>query len=248
MKKFFTKAGRVCKTVAGGLFALTALLYIVLAITEPELRAVMLVMAGVFGLLAFFLLRRKKAGSAPDQTAPGAPLHETQVDAPLFSVTTTSNLEVPEGVLRDMRRCYKKPQAVRDAEIMRESFYLAQNTTDIEVFTSRVELARKKAITLKQAQMAKCKGIKSLHAEKAIEAVLGSTQSLKIDFLFRTYEKETQSAMQLKTPRGQRNRLEKFLAKLHEHEDDFLEAKQQYDEVLDMVQNMMPETEKAGEV
>lgn len=233
MKKFFAKAGNVCKNIAGVLFAFTALLYIVLAIVEPELRIVMLVLASVFGLLAVLLLKRTRPKEMP-----------VQEDAPLFSVSFS--YEVPEETLRDMRKCYTKGQAIRDAEIMRESFYLAQNTTDIDVFLSRVDLACKKALTLRQAQMAKCRGIKSLHAEKAIEAVLGSTQSLKIDFLFRTYEKETQSAMQLKTPRGQRNRLEKFLEKLQQHEDDFLEAEQQYDEVLDMVNAMMPEIKKGA--
>lgn len=246
MREVLWKVVNGLRVFYGVIFALAAVGGVIA--TAQSRQWEMLLAAGVLFLLSFLLLRKRKIKGAPDQTAPGSVLHETRVDAPLFSVATTSSMEVPDDVLRDMRRYYKKPQAIRDAEIMRESFCLAQNTTDIEVFTSRVELARKKALTLKQAQIAKCKGVASLHIGKTVDTVLESTQSLKIDFLFRTYEKETQSAMRLKTPRGQRNRLEKFLANLQKHEDDFLDAEQQYSEVLDMVHNMMPEIKKAGEV
>jgi len=237
MKDFMKKLGRGLRMFWGVLFAICTVAYIVLAFTEPDLRPVMIVLAVVFGLLSILLLRKKKQLPAPlPDMGTGSPISVT-VSAP----------EVPEEILRDMRKYYTKAQALRDAEIMRESFMLIQQTTSFDVFFTRLDLARQKALTLLQAEQAKCKGVAALHTKDAAEGVLRVIDDLKLDFLDRVLTKETEAAQELKTPRGRRNRLEKFYKALQEREVDFMTIEDQYFAVLDSVQTMIAETEKAGE-
>lgn len=60
MKRFLSRAGYLLRMTFGGFCAFATLVYVILAITEAELRVVMIVMAAVFGLLAFLLLKGKK--------------------------------------------------------------------------------------------------------------------------------------------------------------------------------------------
>lgn len=60
MKRFLSRAGHLIRMVTGGFCAFATLVYIILAITEAELRTVMVVLAAVFGLLAILLLKGKK--------------------------------------------------------------------------------------------------------------------------------------------------------------------------------------------
>jgi len=227
MKKVMSKLGHFLRVFWGVIFALCTVIYAVLAFTEPDLRPVMIVMGVVFGLLAILLLRKRKerTSTEPSRYTPQAP---------------------PE-VLREMRKHYTVIQARDDARIMQESFHLAENTTDFEVFFSRLELAQKCAYTLLQAVAAGCKHTKNMRVVPACEAVLDNVQNLKTVFLENSYQKETRDATLLKTPAGQRRRLEAYLARLQAHEDGFMDVEDVYLTTVQKVQKLAGIEEKAGE-
>lgn len=238
MKRFLSRAGHLIRTVMGGFCAFATLVYTVLAITEAELRVVMVVLAAVFGLLAVLLLRKKK----PSEKAATTPAKAE----PLVSVSFAPH-EVPEDILCDMRKYYRKTQARDDIRIMSESFFLCQNTYDYDVFFSRLKLAQRCAGTLLQAKQAKCRcGIDS-KVISSCEKVMASSWALKIDFLARTHDKEIDGAMKLKTPRGQSNRLNKYIQTLQEYETEFVEIEDEYNAAIQNIQEMIQEI-KAGEV
>lgn len=128
-------------------------------------------------------------------------------------------------------------QAQEDARIMADSFKLIQQTTSFDTFFSRLELAQQKALTLLQADKAGCDGIKQI--VPACEAVLTGVQSAKITFLNNTYLKETNAALMLKTPAGQRKRLEAYLTALEEHREDFLDVEDIYLEAVSKTRELM---------
>lgn len=217
------KLGRILRAIVGVFCAIATVVYIVTAVTDPEQRVLFVVLAVIFGALAYLLLHQKKVQKAePVRTGAG-----------------TYTPDAPEEILQDMQRYYTKEQVENDVRIMSESFKLAQQTSNIDTFTSRLELARKKALTLLQAEKAGCKGVLP-GTSKACEEVLSSAQSLKISFLENSYIKETTWAMTLKTPSGQRKRLEAYLAKLASHKSDFLDVEDTYDKVVNETRALMP--------
>lgn len=65
--------------------------------------------------------------------------------------------------------------------------------------------------------------------------------ALKLDFLDRIYTRETTAAMQLKTPAGQRRRLEALLSELQEHDIDFMTIEDTYNAYLERLQQLIGE-------
>ena len=238
MKRFFVGLGRFLRKFCGILFALAAFIYVCVAIFEPELRVPMIVAAVVCTGLAWLLLRKKKPADAP--CAPDQPVGGIGV--------SFAPREVPADILRDMRKTYTKANAIRDAEIMRESFLLCQQTCDIGVFAMRCLTAQRKALTLLQAEQAKCRGVAKLNTRKAAESVLKTSAALKMDFLDRLMQKEFYDALALKTARGQRNRLQKLLNGLQGNEPTFTEVEDEYNAAVKQIEDKMAEIEKAGEV
>lgn len=184
------------------------------------------------GLLVFglYCLNRKK-NNAPDKSAPD-------------SKKVSSYLpEVPANVLHDMRKYYSATQAANDARILKESFQLIQQTTDFDTFFSRLGLAEKTALTLLQAVQAKCRGINAKVIVRECEQVLSNVQNAKIVFLDNSYNKETASALQLKTSSGQCNRLKKYLEKLQAYEEQFSDVKDTYDGYTSKVQALLKDAQ-----
>lgn len=112
------RKGKVC---LGVFFIIGALIYIIIAVMEAAVRVPMIVLAALFLLFAFLLLRKKKE-------KPAAVMPE-----PSVSVSFAPR-EVPEEILKQMRKAYTKANALQDAQIMRESFLLCQQTIDFDVF------------------------------------------------------------------------------------------------------------------
>lgn len=226
------RRGKVC---LGVFFIIGAMIYIIIAVMEAAVRVPMAVLAALFLLFAFLLLRKKK---------------EKPMDAipePSVSVSFAPR-EVPEEILKQMRKSYTRTDAMRDAQIMRESFIVCQQTIDFDVFCMRYELSYKKAYTLLQAEQAKCRGVAKLKTRKAAESVLGALDALRIDFLDRAMEKAIDDALALKTLRGQRNRLQKLLNILQANEVTFAEIEDEYNAAVDQVKEQLAKIEKAGEV
>lgn len=185
-----------------------------------------IVCAGV----AYLLLRRKKPKAAQIS---GTPVPGVSVRA---EVTPP---DVPEEVLRDMRKHYSLMQAQNDARILQESFQLCQQTYNFETFFSRLQLVQRCALTLLQAKQAGCKI--NRQTVKACESALSAASALRLDFLDRIYTKQVTAAMQLKTPAGRRRRLEALLNELQEHDIDFMPIEDTYNEYLQRVQELMDE-------
>lgn len=228
------RRGKLC---LGVFFIIGAVIYSIIAIMEEAVRVPMIVLAVLFLLFAFLLLRKKKEKPA---------IHHMPAEELLVSVSFAPR-EVPEDILKQMRKHYTKADAMRDAQIMRESFLLCQQTCDFEVFCMRYELSFRMAYTLLQAEQAKCKGVAKLNTRKAAESVLSALDALKIDFLDRAVEKGIDGALALKTPRGRKNRLQKLLNILQTKEHNFASVEDEYKAALDKVQTELAETEKAGE-
>ena len=117
MKKFLQKVWRVIRLIFGVELALAALGGVIVSIQSPEVGNIVLtiVCAGV----AYLLLRRKKPKAAQIS---GTPVPGVSVRA---EVTPP---DVPEEVLRDMRKHYSLMQAQNDARILQESFQLCQHS------------------------------------------------------------------------------------------------------------------------
>lgn len=228
------RRGKVC---LGVFFIIGAIIYMIIAAMEEAVRAPMIVLAVLFLLFAFLLLRKKKEKPAP----------QMDFAEPLVGASAIPQ-EVPADILKQMRKTYTKANAVRDAQIMRESFLLCQQTCDFEVFSMRCTLAQRMACTLLQAEQAKCKGVAKLNTRKAAEGVLQASAALKIDFLDRAMEKAVDDALALKTPRGQKNRLQRLLNILQANEVTFMEIEDEYNAAVDRVKEQLAEIEKAGEV
>lgn len=234
------RRGKVC---LGVFFIIGAMIYMIIAVMEEAVRAPMIVLAVLFLLFSFLLLRKKKEKPAPEVWM------TTETTTPFVTIQSElTQPNVPADVLKQMRKTYTKANAIRDAQIMRESFLLCQQTCDFEVFSMRCTLAQRMAYTLLQAERAKCRGVAKLNTRKAAEGVLQESAALKVDFLDRAMEKAVDDALALKTPRGQRNRLQKLLNILQANEAIFAEIEDEYNAAVEQVKEQLAEIEKAGEV
>ena len=225
MKKFLRIAGGIILALGalGGLITFAM-----------ERRPEVAVMAIVLAVLAVLLLRPRRS-TISRRTPAEAPLELQQAPPVSFAPR-----DVPEDILDQMRRSYGPMQAQEDARIMAESFRLVQDTVSFDTFLMRLDLARQKALTLLQAEQAGCRGVKKPEVHRACESVLASAQSAKVAFLERSYIKETNEALLLKTPSGQRKRLEAYLEKLREHEEDFLDVVEAYEQTVKKVEALRP--------
>lgn len=231
MKRFLTRFGRIIKTALGVMCGLCTLVYVVTAITEAEMRTMFTVLAIIFGLFTFLLLRKKKPKAEPVVSDLSQPA-ETGINI------SFAPQEVPEDILQDMRKCYTPMQAQDDMRIMLDSFKLCQQTTNFDTFISRLELGQRCALTLLQAHKAGCR-VPDKKDIKTCDTLLASVTELKTAFLERTYIKETNAALLLKTPAGQHRRLEAYLTVLQEHEDDFMDVEDAYNKTLKDIQTLM---------
>mgnify|MGYP005844712789 CR=1 FL=1 len=229
MGEFLKKLLRCVRIFWGVFFALGALGGVIACFTDFKPEYVIMVI--LFAVIAFLLLRKKKAKREATTEPARSVIRRTEVSpyAP----------DAPEETLRDMRIYYTKEQIENDVRILSESFKLAQQTANIDTFTSRLALAQRTALTLLQAEKAGCKGILP-GTGKTCDQVLSSVQSLKIAFLENSYIRETTEAMLLKTPSGQRKRMEAYLSKLAAHKNDFLDVIDTYDKVVRDTKDLMP--------
>lgn len=209
------KAGRFIKVFIGAVCVIFAVTFAVLAITEHKLE--MLAGAAVFAVPACFLLRSKK---------------EKAAKAPrLAPVQASSAPDAPEETLQEMRAYYGAEQAQNDVRIMQESLQFIQQTTSLDTFISRLRLVQRSALTLLQAEKAGCHGIQP-GTREACEKALEAAKSAKANFLYNSYIKETNEALRLKTPAGKRKRLEAYISKLREHEEDFVDVEEAYKKAI----------------
>lgn len=237
MKKVLQKVWRVIRVIFGVELALAALGGVIMSVRSPVPGNVVLTVLCTGA--AFLLLRRKRPKEAQISSASMVSTGQFEPVGPVSVRTEVSTPDVPEDILRDMRKHYSPMQAQNDARILQESFQLCQQTYNFETFFSRLQLTQRCALTLLQAKQAGCKI--SRQTVKACESALSAASALRLDFLDRIYTKQVTAAMQLKTPAGRRRRLEALLNELQEHDIDFMPIEDTYNEYLQRVQELMDE-------
>ena len=139
--------------------------------------------------------------------------------------------DVPQDIARDMRKCYTSTQAENDLRILSDSWQLVQETADIKVFCSRLELAQRTALTLIQAKAVGCRCARRLNI-KACESVLKAVPEAKAMFLENSYNAKVEKALSLKTARGQVNRLEAYRNELDAYSYFFMDVEEAYSRTL----------------
>lgn len=228
MKKVLAKVAAVLRIAAGAVCAIFAVTFFVLIFTEEPV-AVFIVMAVVFaGLTALLLFpRKKKRVAEPVECAPVSAVKQIQLD-------------VPEEVLQEMRGAYSVMQAKDDARIMLDSFKLVQQTTNLDTFLSRLNLCRQKAFTLLQAEKAGIKGLSQIGITDKCNYILSTDTEATAAFLERSSHAAITSAFQLKTPAGQRRKLQAYIDSLEEHETEFWITEREYKATIERIQEVMP--------
>ena len=171
---------------------------------------------------AFLLLRPTKQKQAAQPLADDPPVEPVQ-------------FEVPEHILWEMRGAYTVMQAKDDARNMLESFQLVRETTNLDTFLSRLQLCRQKALTLLQAEKAGIKGLKH-----KCNYILTTAPEAKSAFLDRSSFAAITGAFQLKTPAGQRRRLQAYIDALSEHSIDFMDVEHDYNAAIERISSTMP--------
>lgn len=228
MKKAVAKVATVLRIAAGIVCAIFTVTFFVLIFTEEPV-AVFIVMAVIFaGLTALLLIpRKKKHTPEPVACAP-------------VSVVKQIELDVPEEVLQEMRGAYSVMQAKDDARIMLDSFKLVQQTTNLDTFLGRLHLCRQKALTLLQAEKAGIKGLSQIGITDKCNYILSTASEAKAAFLNRSSFAAITSAFQLKTPAGQRRKLQAYIDSLEEHETDFWDVQHEYKATIERIREVMP--------
>lgn len=228
MKKVLTKVATALRIAAGTVCAIFAVTCLVLIFTEEPV-AVFVLMAVIFaGLTALLLIPRKKK-RAPE------PVKCTAVPA-----GRQIEFDVPEEILQEMRGAYSVMQAKDDARIMLDSFKLVQQTTNLDTFLSRLHLCRQKALTLLQAEKAGIKGLRQIGMTDKCNYILSTVPEAKAAFLERSSFTAITSAFQLKTPAGQRRKLQTYLDSLGEHRTDFMDVEHEYTATIERIQEVIP--------
>lgn len=202
---------------------------------------VLIFLDALFIFFLYLLLRKRKSIDGITNEASQKPTRASRSTAKAVSPYLP---EVPPEILRDMKRHYTAMQIQNDVRIMQESFQLVQQTTDFDTFFMRLELSQQKALTLLQAVQAGCRGIVNKQQTiKGCEAVLSTSQAVKTVFLDNSYQKETASAMRLKTQSGQYKRLTAYLERLKSYEDQFMDAEEAYAQTVNALQGMIAQVQ-----
>lgn len=154
--------------------------------------------------------------------------------------------EVPDDIAKDMRKYYTLMQAQQDAEIMAESFKLAETTINLETFCMRYDLAMQKAHTLLQAEQVGVRGIKKLNCHNACTAVINAAGSLKVRVLYDFAQTELNNAEMLKTDKGKCNRYIKILMELEKAETTFM-FMDEYENLIETVKERIAQLQNGAQ-
>lgn len=227
LKKIFGIIGIAVRWILGILCAIMSIVFFVLMFSQKPI-GVFITLGILFAGGAFLLLRpaKQKCGSKPQAC------DDSHIEPVQF--------EVPEYILQEMRGAYTVMQAKDDARIMLESFQLVRETTNLDTFLSRLQLCRQKALTLLQAEKAGIRGLKQIGMTDKCNYILTTAPEAKSAFLDRSSFAAITGAFQLKTPAGQRRRLQAYIDALSEHSTDFMDVEHDYDAVIGRINNVMP--------
>lgn len=227
MKKFLKWFGVVF--FGSGIITYASMLFS----APSEQRPLFIVLIVLFSIFLFLLLRRPRKREQQDFSS------TTQRDIPEFGVTikTTVTPDIPsKEILRDMRKSYTLIQAQNDFRILDDCIRLIQTTTNFETFFMRSELGKQKALTLRQAEQAKIKGIRG--TQEAVTTMFSLAESEKKRLLSASFEQVKQKVSSLSTPRGKKNNWNKYLEQLQKYQDEFdLDCSDLYTEIIHYIEH-----------
>ncbi len=142
--------------------------------------------------------------------------------------------------LNSMRMLYTEQQITNDIRIIDESLAIMQETSDIDTFLSRHELAMRHVLILEQAKKA---GIPITLQDGFSQSLMDIKSEALADVLCRSFKKELNEIRKLKTERGQLNRINKYQEKLRGMYEDVFEftAEDAYNDVMQKLEDMKGE-------
>lgn len=222
-------------------FASGIISYASMLSTAPsEQRPIFILLIALFAVFLFFLLRKPRKGKEQDFST------TTQRDIPESGVTIEATVTPdipPKEILRDMRRSYTMVQAQNDFRILDDCIRLIQTTTNFETFFMRSELGKQKALTLRQAEQAKIKGING--TQEAVTTMFSLAESQKERLLKASFEQVKQKVSSLSTPRGKKNNWNKYLDQLQKYQDELdLDYLDLYTEIVHYIEQELELLEK----
>ena len=149
-----------------------------------------------------------------------------------IKVSTVSTHETPREILNDMNKFYSTINLQEDLRVLDDSISLMKSTKDIETFTSRSDLAMRKALTIEQARSANVSVPSNVPSSKE---VMDLKFQLLPNVLNAAYIKVSNEVTKLKTVKGQLGRYQKFLNYLIDNEYE-LDLCDNYEEIVTLTQ------------
>lgn len=153
----------------------------------------------------------------------------------IFKVTVQRSDSPPLEASTTMKQCYSSIQLQDDLRILKDSVTLLRNTTNLETFFNRYELAMKTTYVVDQAKNAGILIENPFPADYLLELKGRSEDVLRI-----SYEKELKKIVSLKTANGKRNRIDRFINNLSEYQDEF-EFSYLYKNIIDNLNQIKKE-------
>lgn len=207
---------------------------------SPEHRPLFIFLIILFSIFLFLLLRKPKQKAQQDFSS------TTQRDVPELgvSIKTTITPDIPpKEILRDMRKSYTLFQAQNDFRILEDCIRLIQTTTNFDTFFMRSELGKQKALTLRQAEQAKIKGIRG--TQEAVTSMFSLAESQKERLLTASFEQTKQKVSSMSTARGKKNNWNKYLEQLQKYQDEFdVDSSDLYTEIIHYIERELESLEK----
>lgn len=156
----------------------------------------------LWGIFAYFLLRKKKTNETSNNTS-------------------TYQLNTPTDTLEEMKSVKRSIHADNLIRVIKQSYSICTQTTDLSTFESRLEVATQKAYTLKEMEIAGLYNCEPT-SDYFLNILIGNRSDLLNDFLLRAYNYTlTKAKQELKTQSGIQNRITKFISKIENSALDF---------------------------
>lgn len=147
------------------------------------------------------------------------------------------NSDVPQKTLDDMRQCYTNIQATDDLRILKDCFDIISETTNLETYFVRKELAMRKLLTLEQARKA---GVPIVDLPLHSKEFLRILESQKVRVLQDSFKKLQFETEALKTVVGKANRINRYYGELLKYEDEFeFEGNEQYTIIINLLKPLL---------
>lgn len=221
---FIMKALKVIGTIFCALFSAAGIAGTITGLCTGMygMMAFYLVIAVLFAILIALMWARKKPESAKIQAAPNARQDVIPAGGIENAISvTTEYIEdpLPDHVIKDMQKCYTVVQAKNDLRIINDCLNLIETTKNLDTFFSRYDLGLQTALTLKQAEQAKVKGV---HKTQGIpDSFQTAAESQKIRVLNDYFFTEKEKIENLVTPKAKLNHWKKCVEKLEEYESHY---------------------------